>query len=358
MPQTQVWTFQYAVENLLDQHEVERTGLNYRHARRACIEALRQLQSYHDWTAYRTTFTLLTVASQSSSTITYDHCVTPDHEALTRGGWKTHDQLKVGDEILAYDHERETCSWQPIEAIHLFDYEGDVLEVERKGRTVLRCTPNHRIPVWERYGRGHGQPRKFRKKFITARELTKEHTTPLAAPIEAEDCGPLSPRLTAILAWIVTDGTGLAPNKNFSSPKIIQSLKVNGDKCAEIEELVGVKPWVKQCGEMAQYTVQKQDREAIRSVIKDKKDLLGLVCEMGVHQAEAMVHAMLQAEASTSPKNGQKVFTQWGDNKPVAEAFQVACLLAGKATNVSEGRFRCRAFGRDYGIRTRYQCPV
>lgn len=72
MPQTQLWTFQDAVENLLDQHEVERDGLNYRHARRACIEALRQLQSYHDWAAYRTTFTLLTVASQSSSTITFD----------------------------------------------------------------------------------------------------------------------------------------------------------------------------------------------------------------------------------------------------------------------------------------------
>lgn len=73
MAQTQLWTFQDAVDNLLDQHEVERTGMNYRHARRACIEALRTLQSYHDWTVYRQVFTLSTVASQSSSTATYDH---------------------------------------------------------------------------------------------------------------------------------------------------------------------------------------------------------------------------------------------------------------------------------------------
>lgn len=73
MAQTPLWTFQDLVDGLLDQHEVERTGLNYRHARRAAIEALRKLQAAHDWTAYRATFTLDTVASQSSSTITYDH---------------------------------------------------------------------------------------------------------------------------------------------------------------------------------------------------------------------------------------------------------------------------------------------
>jgi hypothetical protein len=72
MAQTQLWTFQDAVEDLLDLHEVERNGLNYRHARRAVIEALRQLSSLHHWTIYEQVTTISTVASQTSSTITFD----------------------------------------------------------------------------------------------------------------------------------------------------------------------------------------------------------------------------------------------------------------------------------------------
>src|SRR5690606_8906360 len=41
-------------------------------------------------------------------------CVPLDSEILTRDGWKTYDQLQIGEEVLAYDCETDTCRWVPL----------------------------------------------------------------------------------------------------------------------------------------------------------------------------------------------------------------------------------------------------
>ena len=325
--------------------------------REAIQAACRDLSLANKWEYYYDEHRVNLVAPYETGTLSYDHCVTPEHEALTRNGWKTHDQLSVGDEILAYDHDSETCSWQPIEKIHEFDYDGQILDVRRKGRTVLRCTPNHRVPVFERTSTKVGGKVAHHaiKKWVLAKDLTCEHTTPLAAPLESEDCGPLTPRLAAILSWCVTDGTAMFTK--WGTPSIQQSYSANREKCEEIESLTG-KPHYpsSERKECRGYPVARLDHRAIRKVASAKSDLPRLFCSFGVHQAEAAIRAMVLAEASIS--GNQVAFTQWGENKPVAEAFQIACLLAGKATNICEGDFRCKGFGRDYGVRRRYQCSI
>lgn len=74
MASTQVWTFNDLVEHVLDAHSLERTAaMNLRSARRAVIEAYRYLTTCYDWSLYVTKYILPTVASQSSSTITFDY---------------------------------------------------------------------------------------------------------------------------------------------------------------------------------------------------------------------------------------------------------------------------------------------
>ncbi len=91
MAQTQVWTFNDLVEHVLDSHAVERTeGHNLRDAIRAVLEAYRFMAGY-DWSLYRTRYILATVASQSSSTVTYDHTGGAYERVLTlaSGTWPT-----------------------------------------------------------------------------------------------------------------------------------------------------------------------------------------------------------------------------------------------------------------------------
>jgi hypothetical protein len=344
------FTYQDAVDHVVDYLGGITAGVTIRDARRAVQGAYREFAAIRRWAYYATVGRLNTVASYSTGTVTYDHCVTPEHEALTRAGWKTYDQLNVGDEILAYDHDAEMCSWQAIEKLHVSDYEGKILNVVRKGRSVLRCTPNHRVPVFERAGGSKSRKsNRPSKRFVKASELTTEMTTPLAAPLENETAGPLDSRTAALLGWAVTDGHGLYTNSGpWGQVGISQSRKVNAHKCAEIEYLVGRSSWCP--GEKAVYGLKPDDRRLLKSLVKTRADVSQVFLAFGVHEAEAAVRAMIQAEASTNTSNNQKVFSQWNHNKPIAEAFQIACLLSGKATNISERTYA--------GAGTRYQSAV
>ncbi len=193
--------------------------------RSALEQAYQDVGSAFSWTFLQRSGRVHLKAPYTTGTVAYDHCVTPDHEALTRTGWKRYTELQIGEEILAYDHDLERCSWQKIKALHVFQYDGDILEVMRKGRTILRCTPNHQIPVYKRCGHKY---LKWRKEFVSAQNLTEEDYVPLAAPLFRMTAGPLDDRLVAILAWSVTDGSGLF--RRWATPRIHQSPSANPEK--------------------------------------------------------------------------------------------------------------------------------
>ena len=75
-------------------------------------------------------------------------CVpTKTSKALTREGWRYHDELSVGDEILTYSLEKEVLEFQPIK--NLFFYEKAETYVIQNGNTgwLFECTPNHKWVV-------------------------------------------------------------------------------------------------------------------------------------------------------------------------------------------------------------------
>lgn len=74
------------------------------------------------------------------------YCV-PDHaEALTRDGWKTHDQIDVGDELLTYNLQSRDLEWQPCREVASFEHDQDLI-VWKNDDTTLQFTPEHRWPV-------------------------------------------------------------------------------------------------------------------------------------------------------------------------------------------------------------------
>src|SRR5690606_21176465 len=65
-----------------------------------------------------------------------------DTRALTRDGWKTFDELVLGEEILAYDLITKTKKWTPLLEKVKFQ-EADVYTLTNKQFRV-RATANHR----------------------------------------------------------------------------------------------------------------------------------------------------------------------------------------------------------------------
>jgi hypothetical protein len=71
-------------------------------------------------------------------------CVPLDSQALTREGWKAHDRIEIGDEILAYDIDENVLSWSEVKDKHRF--EDAPIKCMSKDRVNfdVRCTPGHK----------------------------------------------------------------------------------------------------------------------------------------------------------------------------------------------------------------------
>jgi hypothetical protein len=72
-------------------------------------------------------------------------CVPLHSEALTKKGWKKHNELEIGELILAYDRFSDTLKWTPVKNVHFYE-NADVIAFEKQGHN-LECTPNHKWVV-------------------------------------------------------------------------------------------------------------------------------------------------------------------------------------------------------------------
>lgn len=117
---TEVFTFQDAVEHLLDLHEIDRNGLNERRARAAVLQAYRDLPFRHTWNYYYRQRLLQTVTQQTSSTITYDHTGGASERLVTIAAgtwpsWAAYGRLII-DEVAYEIEDRKSPTTLTLEA--------------------------------------------------------------------------------------------------------------------------------------------------------------------------------------------------------------------------------------------------
>ncbi len=111
------------------------------------------------------------------------YCVPLDSLALTRRGWKKHDELIAGEDILTYNAEKGTKEWAPVVEIAVFP-SAPVWEIGHSWLKV-RCTPDHRWFVRQRYkiGKNWANDPYLRDEIRTAQELTSHSNIVMNAPM-------------------------------------------------------------------------------------------------------------------------------------------------------------------------------
>ena len=70
--QAEVWTFQDAIDHILDSEGMDNTALNIRQAKRAVLRAYRDLPNRHRWSYFKRGFGFFTAAKQTTGTIAFD----------------------------------------------------------------------------------------------------------------------------------------------------------------------------------------------------------------------------------------------------------------------------------------------
>jgi hypothetical protein len=288
-------------------------------------------------------------------------CVPLDSEILTRDGFKSPYDVRVGEEVLAYDVDAGVCRWTPL-VDKSFYHDAPVSRLHSTGywrRFEAFCTPDHswvmertdypdrrpgrpQIPESECVtgSRGGLKVKKVRRSLVKADRLRKGSTLVLAAPEEGTVESLLTPEEAALLGWAVTDGTiqyrggsvvlGICQSKERNFPGIRKLIHAFNPEAREHVS----KPTVRTFPTGKTYACKPEHWWYVPSrVAKDlltkagftsRGDLPRIATRLSPEARRAMLDAMMTAEGT---EEGAFLNT----DPRVVEAFEILCALEGIA---------------------------
>lgn len=281
---------------------------------------------------------------QREHLLSHAECVPLDAEILTTRGWKRHDEILVGEPVLAYDVETDTTRWVPLQDVTTYP-PAPTVEISSRGFRA-RCTPDHSWAVRDAWGEG---AKKHRRSLIKALDLTRyQRQVVLAASAPGGD-SPLTEQQAALLGWIATDGTIRYHDVGRWGPYVRVHI-VQSKYTDEIRALLpegsfseylhparartfptGRTYETKPCVQFQLRT--KLVKELLETAgIKDKGDLPHLIPLLSQPARAAMLDAMLKGDG-TLAAGRHWVFAQRPG--PVLDAFQMLATLEGKALGLA-----------------------
>lgn len=259
-------------------------------------------------------------------------CVPLDSEILTRRGFRRHDEVTIGEDVLAFDCATNACAWAPLDNVTVYPSAPVSRFATDGGGFSFRCTPNHSWAVDTMGGAG--------RKLIEAHAVKTHHRVRIAAPAPGGD-HPLTPDLAAIIGWVMCDG-GIKRVGNYVRLTITQS---KPGRVAEIRALLaraGLSPRESvgdatvrtfpggatyDCLPQHVFALRAEESRAVLAAagIEGPADLPRLVTRLSQPARRAMLDAMLAADGTAKGHFGKK-------RKPgVMEAWQILSTLEGLA---------------------------
>lgn len=262
----------------------------------------------------------------------YKFCVPPDHEILTKQGWKQYHELAIGEIVMGYDIESNQLRWEPLEAINLFEHVGELIEYKNRSATFT-FTDKHRWPV------------KRKACVVTNSSGTYEHDERIKwqngdnlktgsrllgqAEWREEANSILSPRHAAILGWVLTDGYHRWRG-NHCEMVVYQSPQKH---LRQIVELLGTKPGKPHPDSgVVCVPVALADVRTIIDAGFTGKNVSTIVGSLSRLAAEAMFSAMWDGKGTCIGHNhSTRLWIQSEKNQDVIDAFHMLCVITCRA---------------------------
>lgn len=276
--------------------------------------------------------------------IDYLECVDTETEILTDQGWKSYDQLKVGDMALTLNHETGMSEFQSVDKVNIHQVEDrEMLCMEGATHSSV-TTMNHRWPVV-------GPKEKYRDWRFSG-ELQRRDRIPLIA--DRVDF-PVDPKyddaMVEAIAWYWAEGhTYQRDGKpiNYISitqkrfPERIRSAltRLFGPAVESFprntwtNERSGVPMWrenfKKPDESIRQFFLNYEASELLQSVAPDRIVTYDFINSLTKSQLDLYIDTALAADGNQTA--AQSFLMQ--KDKRKAEMFQYACTLAGHATSI------------------------
>lgn len=271
-------------------------------------------------------------------------CVPLQAQILTRDGFRYHDEVRIGDEVLAYDADRDLSIWTPLEDVRVYREPFETVSLTSRSFQAV-CTPDHSWAVHRAGKRVRTKPRVLRKTC----DFTTSDSIVVAALAEGSD-NPLTPREAALLGWLATDGTVREQTVQYqgrpygpytracisqSKPQYLDELRAlpgpDGSEQVSAGRQRDFGTYVSECLPQHKFelTAKFTNELLVKAGMQDWTDLPRLVTHLTQPARGAMLDAMLKGDGALRPGHSW-VFGQ--KSKPgVMAAFELLATLEGFA---------------------------
>lgn len=261
------------------------------------------------------------------------YCMTEDHQVLTRQGWKKRDQIKTGQEILAFD--KGQSKWQKVLEVPTFELEKDNIHILSNRNCEARVTANHRWVVLDR---------NEQYRTLTTEEMMqgrRDFRIPRRATYtDFPTIEKYSDEAIELLAWFWTDGTHRHSKGRTPSIGIYQSERANPKKVKAIRDLLNRTggPWNENPSHpegMRQFEVRGLVVDEVLQIAPLNKEFsLDFILSLTKRQLKLFITTVLQGDGGYWPKlireKGFEISQSKGRN---LEVFRIALILAGYSTS-------------------------
>lgn len=253
-------------------------------------------------------------------------------EILTRRGWLTYDQLKIGDQTLGLDPETDEVTWADVEAINVFDHDGPLHRFENERFSAL-TTPDHRWVFDTKRGKRTIRTSAEIANTTASGSIVLSGGTLLHFPTEKK----WDDDFVELIGWVVSEGHLSKGNASFV---INQCREANPDNCARLNRLAAV-----YCKQGLTVTYSEPEGRTtsnwyfpaelgheVRAVLVVNKGIdPQFLTSLTFHQAELLFNTLMDGDGDVRRARGEYL---WQDNWEVLDSFQMLAAMLGNHSQI------------------------
>lgn len=142
------------------------------------------------------------------------HCFSEDTEILTRSGWKTYQEVSVGDEVYTMDMQDGIGEYQAVSDKFVYDDYDELVSIKNRSIDVL-VTPDHDMVIMDKTGQ-------LRK--VKAKDVPQRSKIPRAARSNQKDAD-ISDERIKLLAWVVAEAN--FPKRTLADGRIVYDVRIS-----------------------------------------------------------------------------------------------------------------------------------
>ncbi len=122
-------------------------------------------------------------------------CVPLSSKALTKDGWKTYNELSIGDVICTYNISEDCLEWKPIQYLHFYNDAETINVYTPQTNFNFVCTPNHKWVLKKTWADINEDKRGYRywkeDHLVEAKDINKKMKIITSAKLKDNNSDPI-----------------------------------------------------------------------------------------------------------------------------------------------------------------------